>query len=39
MLFLKTLIVGSVHLMEAYTCEAEGGPICWDGYLSEPVAE
>lgn len=39
MLFLETLITGGLNLMAAYAREAEGGPICWDGYLSEPVAE
>ena len=39
MLCLKTLIVDGLHLMAAYVREAHGQPICWDGYLSEPVAE
>jgi len=39
MLCLKTLIVDGLHLMAAYAREAHGQPICWDGYLSEPVAE
>ncbi len=39
MLFLNTLIVDGLHLMAAYAREVGGKPICWDGYLSKPVAE